>query len=86
MFLCDNRGNFEHLQYFNFTASFLKNESLFWKTGVPFESTSAESAAFPYKLSCQKPILRQIECGVQNEPSTKNVVVPLNTILFFKIE
>ena len=30
--------NFERFQYFNFERDFLKNESLFEKTGVPFFS------------------------------------------------
>ena len=39
--------------------------------------------SFHTKLPCQKPILRQIECEVQNGPNTKNGVLSV-TILFFQ--
>ena len=35
------------------------------------------------KLLCQKPMLRQIEWGIQNEPITKNGVLPV-TVFFWK--
>ena len=38
---------------------------------------------FLTKLLCQKPMLRQIEWGVQGESITKNGVLPVIT-LFFK--
>ena len=37
---------------------------------------------FHTKLPCQKPILRQIEWGVQNGPTTKNGVIPVTTLFF----
>ena len=47
-------GNVECFLYFNLKISFLKNETLFEKTGVPFmtlftvfESTKIENATFP---------------------------------------
>ena len=39
---------------------------------------------FHAKLSCQKPMLRQIEWWVQNRPITKNGVLPVNTSFFWK--
>ena len=64
---------------FNFETSFLKNENLFQKTEAPFfiESTMIKKATFPKKLPCQKPILRQIESGVQDGLITKNGVLPV---------
>ena len=49
-------GNSERFHYFNFKASFLKNENLFWKTWVSFlaESTTMENATFPYKTALSK--------------------------------
>ena len=44
--------DFEHFQCFNFETSFLKNENLFRKVGVPF--FSCESALFPFKASLSK--------------------------------
>ena len=35
-------------------------------------------------LLCQKPSLRQIEWGVQNGPITKNAVLPVTTLFFWK--
>ena len=35
-------------------------------------------------MLCQKPVLRQIECGVQNGPITKNGVSPVTTLFFQK--
>ena len=37
---------------------------------------------FHTKLPCQKPMLRQIKCWLQNGPIKKNVVLPLTTLLF----
>ena len=54
-------GNVECFLYFNFKISFLKNETLFEKTGVPFmtlftvfESTKIENATFPWKNTLSK--------------------------------
>ena len=55
--------NLEHFQYFNFEIDFLEDENFFFKIGVPFlvERTKIEKGSFPYKLSYQKPMLKQIE-------------------------
>ena len=62
-------GNFERFQYFNFETNFLKNVNPFQKTGVPF-----------LKLLCPKPMLRQIEWGLQNGPVTMNGVLSVTTL------
>ena len=50
-------GDFTRFRYFNFKTSFLKNEHLFLKTGIPFflvETTKIESTTFPYKTNQSK--------------------------------
>ena len=42
------------------------------------------SKIFIQKLLCHKSMLRQIDCGVQNGPITKNGVLPLTTSFFQK--
>ena len=39
---------------------------------------------FLTKLLCQKPMLRQKDGGVQNGPITKNGVLPVTTLFFYK--
>ena len=48
------------------------------------ESTKIENVTFPYKTLRQKPVLRQIEWGVQNGPITKNGVLLVTTLYFGK--
>ena len=43
------------------------------------ESKNIESATFHAKLTCQKPILRQVEWVVQNGLITKNTALSLTT-------
>ena len=53
-------------------------------TGVPSFSLKVllfKAQHFHTKLICHKPLLRQIECGVQNEPIAKNAVLQLTTIM-----
>ena len=42
-------GDFERVQCFNYETSFLRNENIFPKTGVPFlvKSIKIESTTFP---------------------------------------
>ena len=40
---------------------------------------------FHSKLLCQKPMLRQIECRLQNGPITKSGMLPVTTLIFWKI-
>ena len=55
----------------------------FQKTKVTLvESTKIENHHFHTILICQKPMLRQIEWGVQNGPITKNGNLPLTTLYF----
>ena len=75
--------SFKCFQYFHFEASFLENENLFQKTGVPFFSLKTDH--FHSKLLCQKPVLRQIEWQLQNEPITKSGVLPEATLFFWKV-
>ena len=67
-------GNFERFQYFNFEINFLKKLKVLRLTTKHFLT----------KLLCQKPMLRQIEWGVQNWPITKNRVLPVTIFLFRK--
>ena len=81
-------GNFEHFQYFNFETNFPKNTNPFQKTGVPLFSLKVlrlKTQHFLTKLSCHKPMLRQMEWGIQNESITKNRVLPVTTLFFRKL-
>ena len=64
----------------NFETSFLENANPFQKTGVPFFKIG--NAIFPYKTALPEPMLRQIVCGVQNGPITKNGVLQVTTLFF----
>ena len=72
----------------NFETNFLENGNLFQKTVVWFFSWKywlrLKMHYFHRKLSCQKPILKQIEWWVQNGPITKNEVLPVTTLFFWK--
>ena len=60
-------GNFERFHYFNFETSFLKNRSTVFQLKVMRWKTQN----FHVKRPCQKPILRQIEWRMQNDPIKK---------------
>ena len=58
-------GNFGHFQYFNYETNFIKTKTK--KLEYCFsEITTIEIGTF--SLACQKLILIQIECVVQNRP------------------
>ena len=66
-------------------------KQIFWKTKTivkkleycfSVESTKIETHHFHTKVPYQKPMLRQIEWGLQNEPITKNGVLPVTTLFF----
>ena len=57
-------GNFERFEYFSFITNFLENEPFSKKLKAPRLKTHH----FHAKLPCQKPMLRQIEWGVQIGP------------------
>ena len=74
-----------------FNTSTLKQ--IFWKTQTLFEKlecgflaeiTWMKTQHFHTNLLCQMPMLRHIEWGVQNEPITKNRVLPLTTLFLQK--
>ena len=81
-------GTFERFQYFHFETNFLKNRNLFQKTVVPFSSWKYLdwkcNISIQICLSSKKPMLRQIEWGVQNGPITKNGVLPVTSLFFGK--
>ena len=61
--------------------------NVFWKTKTFFKKVKAlrlKMHHFHTKLPCQKPMLRQIEWWVHNELITKNGVLPLTTLFFWK--
>ena len=60
---------------------FLENRS----TVFEFRVLRLKVQHFRTKLSSQKAVLRQIEWGVQNGPITKNRVLPLITLFFWKL-
>ena len=39
---------------------------------------------FHENVFCQKPVLTQIECGVQNGPISKKGILPITTLFFPK--
>ena len=76
-------GNFKRFQYLTL-SNFLKYEKLFRKNGMFFQLKvlGLKSQHFYTKLSCQNPMLRQTEWGVQNTPITKNEFLPVTTLSF----
>ena len=86
--------NIERFQYFNFETNFLKNEKLFQNTGVQFfswkykdrKSNISNISKSDRQQNCpvRSHVLRQIEWGVQNGPITKNRVLPVTALFFWK--
>ena len=79
-------GHFERFQYYNFETIFLKNANSLQKTRALFQLQvlRLKTQHFHTNLLCQKPMLRQIEWGVQNRPITKNGVLPVTSSFFRK--
>ena len=86
-------GDFEYFQHFNFEKGFLENGNLFYKTRVTLFSWKCydwKRNIFFTKLHCQKPIIAQKikfktnGMQVRNVPITKNRVLPLTTLCFWK--
>ena len=75
MTITEDLGRF---QYLNFEATFLKKP----KYRFVVQSTTNESATFPYKTALSKPMLGQIEWGVQNGSIPKNGLLPVTTSFF----
>ena len=70
-------------------TNFLKNKNLFFKkleNSFVVKSTMTESVHIHTKLPSQKPMLRQIEWGVQNGPITKNTVLPVSIFFIFYLK
>ena len=61
-------ADFEYFQCFNFKTSFLKNENLFEKLEYCFsvETTTIESAIFPYKIALSKAIVKTKRMRTKN--------------------
>ena len=68
-------------QFFGKTEPLLKN----WRTVFQLKVLRLKTQHFHAKLPCQKPMLRKIKCGLQNEPITKSGVLPLTTLYFRKL-
>ena len=86
-FYMTTTGNFERFHYFIFETNFLKNRNLFsknWSTAFQFKVLRLKAQYFHTKLPCHKPVLRQIEWRIQNEPGTRNGVLPGTTLFFWK--
>ena len=89
MFLCDNQWKFWTF------SKFERFKRFFWKTKIfskkledrfLVESTKIEKHHFHTKLPYQKPMLRQIEWWVQNGPITKNGILLVTTLFFWKFD
>ena len=50
-----------------------------WSTVFKFKPLRLKAHHFHTKMLCQKPMLRQTEWRLQNEPTTKNGVLPVTT-------
>ena len=88
MFLCENHWKFwtfSVVQLWNNSSEKCKTFSKNWRTAFWLKVPKLTTPHFLTKLFSQKPMFRQIERGVQNEPITKNGVLPVTTLLFPKI-
>ena len=87
MFLCDNQLKFQTFSILNFETNFLENKNLEknWSTVFRLKPLRLKIHHFHSKVLCQKPILRQIEWRLQNGPFTKNGVLPVTSLFFWKI-
>ena len=80
-------AEFEHFRclkvktsFFEKRKSFLKN----WSKVFQLKALLLKKHYFHAKLPCQKPMLGQIEWGVKKGSITKNAVLPLTTLFFWK--
>ena len=81
-------GFSERFQYLNFEKGFWKSKTYLknWSTVFYFKVLQMKEQHFHAKLLYQKPMLRQIECGIQNGSITKNGLLPLTALLFWKFD
>ena len=68
----------------DFETNFLKNASPFPEYRFFSWNRRLKMQHFHTKLLSQKAILRQVKWGIQNEPITKNGVLPVTTFIFQK--
>ena len=68
-------------------------KQIFWKTKTFFknfehrflvESTNTENATFPYKTALSEANFKANSMGIQNGPITKDGVLPVTTLIFWK--
>ena len=88
MFLCDNQwkiSTFSILKLWNQFSGRRKPFSKNWNTIFLLKLIRLKTHHFHTKVSCQKPMLRQIESGVQNGPITKNGTLAVTALFFWKI-
>ena len=73
--------------------STLTLKQIFWQTKNFFkkleyrflvESTKIENASFSYKTTILEANIKTKKCWVQNRPTTKNGVLPVTTLFFWK--
>ena len=67
-------------QIFPITIFFSKN----WSTIIYLKVLRLKKPHFHAKLPCQKPMLKQIEWGVQNGAITKTRILPVTDLTFHK--
>ena len=73
-------GDFERFQCFNFETSFLENKKLEnWSAVFQLKVLLLKAQHFPTKLTCQRPMLRQMEWGIRKGPITMKADLPLTT-------
>ena len=80
-------ANFDRFQYFNFTTDLPYNDFFFsknWSTIIYLKVLRLKKPHFHAKLPCQKPMLKQIEWGVQNGAITKTRILPVTDLTFHK--
>ena len=81
MFLYDIQWKFWTISILNFETDFLEK---IWSSVFKLKAIRLKMHHFHTKLPYQKPMLKQIEWGVWNEPITKNGVLPVTTLFFWK--
>ena len=87
MFLCDNQWKFltfSILYIWNRISGKRKSFSKNWSRVFYLKALRLETHHFQTKLPYQNPMLRQIKWWVQNVPITKNGVLPVTTLSFWK--
>ena len=79
--------SFKRFWYINFNSNFMESKSLFQKAGVLFFSWNHWDWKHIIFIQncCQKPMLRQIECRLQNGTIIRSAVLPITALFFWKI-